>query len=143
MKKQLVRSKLKVKALKDQPVDDKTFSDSLSGFLILLSSYLITSELPYRFDPAAGRLFDYEPFAKAYLPLNVKTPFPQIFGQVLDSRDQDIFRELFADGSARARLFSLARSGATAADGSRKLFPTTSRARTTRCRAKASYRSIR
>jgi hypothetical protein len=125
VKKKLIKDNLLVKALGNKPLDDKTFSDRLSGFLILLASYLITSELPYRFeDTAPKRLRDYEPFAKAYLPLNVKAPFPDIFAELLFPEDQFIFREVFADGAARKRLFSLARPGAGLADGSRKLFPT-------------------
>jgi hypothetical protein len=124
VKAQLIADKTPVKALKNQPLTSQTFSDRLSGFLILLASYLITSELPYRFEPSAPRLLrDYEPFAKAYLPLNVKTPFPDVFAELLFPEDQAIFREMFADGPARVRLFSLAKPGATLADGARKLFP--------------------
>jgi hypothetical protein len=124
LRKQLIQSKLKVRALKDKPLDAASFSDALTGFLILLASYLITSELPYRFVKSGDKPYDYEQFAKAYLPLNVKTPFPQVFSFLLSTQEQNIFRELFADGTARTRLFALAKPGATAADGSRKLFPT-------------------
>ena len=124
-KEKLIADKIPVKALKDQPFTNLTFSDSLSGLLILLASYLVSSELPYRFEPSAPtKLRDYEPFAKAYLPLNVKTPFPDIFAHLLPPEDQKIFKEMFADGAARARLFSLAKPGATLADGTNKLFPT-------------------
>jgi hypothetical protein len=105
-----------------------TFSDALEGFLILFASYLWTSELPYRF-PAEGALVDgkvhdYEPFGKAFLPINVKTPFPQVFGTLLDDADKKVFRDRFAVGAARVNLFRLARpAGATLADGSRAFLP--------------------
>jgi len=105
-----------------------TFSDNLEGFLILLASYLWTSELPYRFptpNAPAKPGEDYEPFGKAYLPVNVKTPLSQVFGSLLDAGDQQAFRDRFADGAARVNLFRLARpSGATLADGDRRFLPT-------------------
>jgi hypothetical protein len=104
------------------------FSADLEGFLILLASYLWTGELPYRFptpDAPARPGEDYEPFGKAYLPVNVKTPLSQVFGSLLDAGDQKAFRDRFADGAARVNLFRLARpSGATLADGDRKFLPT-------------------
>ncbi len=105
-----------------------TFSADLEGFLILLASYLWTSELPYRFptpDAPAKPGEDYEPFGKAYLPVNVKTPLSQVFGSLLNAGDQQVFRDRFADGAARVNLFRLARpSGATLADGNRLFLPT-------------------
>jgi len=105
-----------------------TFSDDLDGFLILLASYLWTSELTYRFptpDVPARPGEDYEPFGKSYLPINVKTPFSQVFSTLLSGADEQAFRAQFADGNARVNLFRLARpSGATLADGDRKLLPT-------------------
>lgn len=102
-------------------VNTATFTENLTGFLILLASYLWTSELPYHFSEPKPR--DYEPFAKAYLPVNVKAPFSEIFSKLLSTEEQLLFREVFAVGPARARLFGLARRGATAADGTRHLFP--------------------
>jgi hypothetical protein len=68
---------------------------------------------------------DYEPFGKSYLPINVKTPFSQVFRTLLSAADQQVFRNLFADGAARVNPFRLARpSGATLADGNRKFLPT-------------------
>ncbi|MDT7580558.1 MAG: hypothetical protein QOK35_1822 [Pseudonocardiales bacterium] len=103
------------------------FSDALEGFLILLASYLWTSELPYRFPaPGArvdGRVDDYEPFGKAFLPINVKTPFPQVFETLLDATDQQMFRDRFAVGAARVNLFRLVLPGATLADGSKAFLP--------------------
>jgi hypothetical protein len=105
-----------------------TFSDDVEGLLILLASYLWTSELPYRFpapDVPAKPGEDYEPFGKAYLPINVKTPFSQVFRTLLSAADQHVFRSLFGDGAARVNLFRLARpSGATLADGDRNFLPT-------------------
>jgi hypothetical protein len=96
-------------------IDDKVFSDDLAGFLMLIVSYLIVGELP-------RDQRDYEPFAKAYLPLNVKAPFSSIFAQLLTARDRQVFRELFADGAARVRLFQMARRGAVIGDGKNLLF---------------------
>ncbi len=105
-------------------VNASSFSESLRGFLILLASYLWTSELRYEFDkPSPERPRDYEPFGKAYLPVNVKAPFSEIFRTLLGPVEQRVFREMFADGVARARLFGLARPGATLADATRKLLP--------------------
>jgi subtilisin family serine protease len=101
-------------------VDATTFTETLRGFLILLAMYLWTGELPYNFTGPPPR--DYEPFAKAYLPVNVKAPFSEIFRTLLSSAEQRLFREVFT-GSARDRLFKLAKPAATLADGSRKLFP--------------------
>ncbi|HKA50270.1 MAG TPA: hypothetical protein VKK19_11840 [Candidatus Dormibacteraeota bacterium] len=105
-----------------------SFSADLEGFLILLASYLWTSELPYRFptpDAPARPGEDYEPFGKAYLPVNVKTPLSQVFGSLLGAGDQQAFRDQFADGAARVNLFRLARpAGATLTDGNRMFLPT-------------------
>jgi hypothetical protein len=105
-----------------------TFSDDVDGLLILLASYLWTSELPYKFpapDVDAKPGEDYEPFGKAYLPINVKTPLDQVFDKLLSTADQQVFRNLFVDGAARVNLFRLARpSGATLTDGDRKFLPT-------------------
>jgi hypothetical protein len=105
-----------------------TFSDDLEGFLILLATYLWASELPYRF-PAPGEtvnpvVHDYEQIGKAYLPVNVKNPFHQVFATLLSAADQQVFRSRFADGPARANLFRLARpQGASLADGTTKFLP--------------------
>ncbi|MET1038657.1 MAG: M15 family metallopeptidase [Aeromicrobium sp.] len=104
------------------------FSDDLEGFLILFATYLWTSEVPYRF-PAPGQrvdplVHDYEQIGKAYLPINVKNPFPQVFSTLLSDADQKVFRDSFAVGSARANLFRLALpGGATVSDGTRKFLP--------------------
>jgi hypothetical protein len=105
------------------------FSADLEGFLILLASYLWTSELPYRFPapgaPVDSSVHDYEQFGKAFLPVNVKTPFSQVFRSLLGAADQTAFRSGFADGAARVNLFRLARpAGAQVSDGDRKLLPT-------------------
>ena len=105
------------------------FSDDLEGFLILVASYLWTSELPYRY-PAIGAAVnplrhDYEEVGKAFLPVNVKNPLSQVFTTLLSAADQKVFRDRFADGAARVNLFKLARpSGAALTDGARKFLPT-------------------
>lgn len=99
-------------------------TEDLRGFLILLAMYLWTGELPYRIPSGAARKGDdYEPFAKAYLPLNVKAPFSVIFRELLTDVERRVFREHFAEGAARIGMFRLVRRGATLADGSRLLFP--------------------
>jgi hypothetical protein len=108
----------KLKLSDGAEVNDATFSASLSGLLMLLASYLWTSELTYDF---ASR--DYEPFGKAYLPINVKAPFHEICANLLTATERRMFHEVFAQGAARERLFRLARPGATVADGTRKLLP--------------------
>lgn len=102
-------------------VNTATFTENLTGFLILLASYLWTSELPYHFSEPKPR--DYEPFAKAYLPVNVKAPFSEVFAKLLSADERLLFREVFATGAARARLFGLARRRGSVADGARLLFP--------------------
>ena len=118
-RRQLLAVRPKLKLSDGTEVNDTTFSASLSGFLMLLASYLWTSELRYDFTTPR----DYEPFGKAYLPINVKAPFHEICAKLLTPTERRMFRELFADGAARERLFRLARPGATLADGSRKLLP--------------------
>lgn len=112
----------KLKLPGDIEVNESTFSMDLRGFLILFASYLWTSELRYNFtDDTKPR--DYEQFAKAYLPINVKAPFSEIFRKLLNPTEQLLFREVFTKGSNRVRLFRLAKPGATMADGANKLFP--------------------
>jgi hypothetical protein len=108
----------KLKLSDGTEVNDTTFSASVTGFLMLLASYLWTSELAYDFARQ-----DYEPFGKAYLPINVKAPFHEICAKLLTPGERRLFHEIFANGAARERLFRLARPGATGADGTRKLLP--------------------
>ena len=103
-------------------VNSAVFSEKMRGFLTLLVSYLWTSELPYHFIAPKPR--DYEPFAKAYLPINVKAPFPDIFDQLLNNDEKLFFKEHFAkDNLTRVNLFRLVKLGAVVADGDKKLFP--------------------
>lgn len=118
-RRQLLAMRPRLKLSDGTEVNETTFSASLSGFLMLLASYLWTSELQYDFSTPR----DYEPFGKAYLPINVKAPFPEIYVKLLSPTERRIFREIFAGGAARERLFRLARPGATLADGTRKLLP--------------------
>jgi hypothetical protein len=102
------------------------FSADVEGLLILLASYVWAGELPYRFpapDAKARPGEDYEQFGKAYLPINVKTPFNQVFGTLLSAADQQVFRTRFAAGAAREHLFRLVRPTATVADGGRTFLP--------------------
>jgi hypothetical protein len=90
------------------------FTPALQGFLILMVSYLRTGGLAYTTK-------DYESFAKAYLPLNVKNPFRLLFAD-LTPTEQLVFTKLY--DSPRTKLWQLAKPGATAADGGNTLFPT-------------------
>lgn len=96
-------------------VDPSTFSDQLSGFLILQASYLWVVKLWQRSDT--------EPFGKGHLPINVKTPFPEIFSQILTPTERLIYKELFAGPTIRYRMFGLLEDHPTLAAGTKKLFP--------------------
>jgi hypothetical protein len=76
------------------------YSKELEGLLMLMVSYLITGVLP-----VDSR--DYEVFAKAYLPLNVKNHFRLIF-QDLRPEEIQVFKELYFDGSKQLNIFKLA-----------------------------------
>lgn len=121
-RKEIVSRRTKLVLSDGTEVNARTFSEDLRGFLILLANYLWTSELTYDFNDR-HKNFDYEPFAKAYLPVNVKAPFSEIFKKLLTPTDQLLFKEIFAVGSARQRLFRLVKRSATTADGTKKLFP--------------------
>lgn len=105
--------------------DNPGITEDLRGFLILLAMYLWTSELRYKWPvgDVARKGDDYEPFAKAYLPLNVKAPFPVLFKELLTDTEKDVFRANFGEGDARKAMFRLAKSNAELADGDRFLFP--------------------
>ncbi len=125
-----VRSEALYRALKEVRRARRAapFSGELEGFLILLASYLWTGELPYNYPPpngpANGAIHDYEQVGKAFLPINVKNPFHQVFTTLLSGADQNVFRSRFADGPARVNLFRLARpTGASLADGARHFLP--------------------
>jgi hypothetical protein len=94
-------------------VSEKNFTPTLQGLLILLVSYLKSGELKYNTD-------DYEPYAKGYLPLNVKNPFRLLYAD-LTADERRVFTELY--DRPRTRLWQLAKPGASASDGSTKLFP--------------------
>lgn len=95
-------------------VDAATFSEDLSGFLMLVASYLWTNKMK--------DARDYETLPESYLPIVVHAPFSEIF-RSLKPAEQAIFRELFAVGEARLRLFEMAQTDASRADGARKLLP--------------------
>jgi hypothetical protein len=96
-------------------VDASTFSDQLSGFLMLQASYLWVIK--------QAQNADDEPFGKGHLPINVKTPFPEIFSKILTPTEQLIYRELFAGPTIRYRMFGLVENHPTPAHGAQKLFP--------------------
>lgn len=112
----------KLKLSNGKEIDSTIYSETVRGFLILLVSYLWTSELPYHFiDPNPK---DYEPFAKAFLPINVKAPFPDIFKKLLNDDEKLLFKELFAkDKATRVNLFRLVKASAVEDDGKNNLFP--------------------
>jgi hypothetical protein len=95
-------------------VDASTFSEDLSGFLMLIASYLWSNKMK---DAS-----DYETLPESYLPIVVHAPFSEIF-RSLKPAEQAIFRELFAAGNARLRLFEMAQTDASRAEGARKLLP--------------------
>ncbi|MGH8573743.1 MAG: hypothetical protein ACREX8_14390, partial [Gammaproteobacteria bacterium] len=64
-----------------------------------------------------------EAYAKGSLPLNVKTPFWQVFKYALSDREKMIFRELYGNAAKRGELYKLAKPGADASAGSKRLFP--------------------
>jgi hypothetical protein len=97
-------------------ISAKNYTPSLQGLLILMVSYLITSELP-----VDSR--DYEPFAKAYLPLNVKNHFHRLLDDLGDD-EKKVFKERYYDGVSQFNIFKLAKKDANLAFAkSRKLFP--------------------
>lgn len=65
------------------------FSERLTGLLILMTSYMLAGEM------CDSR--DYEAFAKAYLPLNVKAPFRDLFhsADTLTDRDRLVFKDVY------------------------------------------------
>jgi hypothetical protein len=92
------------------------YTHALQGLLILIVSYLITSELK-----ADSK--DYEPFAKAYLPLNVKNHFYLLLDD-LSADEKQVFRELYFDDLKQFNIFKLAKKDADFAFAKgRKLFP--------------------
>jgi hypothetical protein len=99
-------------------VTEANFTPTLQGLLILMVSYLRTSELPYIHTSAQ----DYEIFAKSYLPLNVKNPFRLLYAD-LTPKEKDVFTALY--DTPRTNLFALAKDSltATASDGGKQLFP--------------------
>ena len=88
----------------------------LAGFMILMVSYLRTSEIKY-----TAR--DNEVFPKAYTPLTVHTHFNIIFDKILSKSEQTTFRRLYYDPHAGQNFYDLALDRAGSKDGSAKLFP--------------------
>lgn len=89
---------------------------ALNGFLTLIVMYLLTGVIV---DPADK----VEQFAKGSLPINLKTPFWQVYKFALTDRERTIFRQLYGNGNVRLTLYRLADGKATASAGDRRLFP--------------------
>jgi hypothetical protein len=81
-------------------VTETNYSKDLEGLLILMVSYLVTGVLP-----EDSR--DYEQFAKAYLPLNVKNHFRLVFDD-MSGAEKQVFKELYFDGVKQFNIFKLA-----------------------------------
>ena len=110
--------KAKTKLSNGDVVTQANFTPTLQGLLILMVSYLRTSELTYDHTPNGD--WDYEEFAKAYLPLNVKNPFRLLFKD-LTADEKRVFKELY--DSPRVNLWRLAKDSATPTDKDNQLFP--------------------
>jgi hypothetical protein len=95
-------------------VTSANFTDNLQGFMILMVSYLRTSEITY-----GSR--DYEAFAKAYPPIVTHTRFRDMFHRILTSEERKVFIKLYGSPGVRNDLYALA--GRSAGGGSRDLFP--------------------
>lgn len=85
-------------------VTESNYTMDLQGIMILMLSYLITGKLKYNIHKPGE---DWEAFAKAYLPLNVKNHFRLIFNDLTDAEKQ-VFKELYFDGSGQLNFFKLA-----------------------------------
>ncbi|GAB3558314.1 hypothetical protein [Spirosoma fluminis] len=81
-------------------VTETNYTKDLEGLVILMVSYLVTGVLPVDSK-------DYEQFAKAYLPLNVKNHFRLVFADLSDPEKQ-VFKELYFDGVKQFNVFRLA-----------------------------------
>lgn len=100
----------------NKKVSSTNYTPELQGLLILMVSYLITSELK-------ADLKDYESYAKAYLPLNVKHHFRLLLSD-LSTEEKQVFKELYFDGVKQFNIFKLAKPTADKAFASaQKLFP--------------------
>jgi len=95
-------------------VTSANFTDNLQGFMILMVSYLRTSEITY-----GSR--DFEAFAKAYPPIVTHTRFRDMFHRILTSEERKVFTKLYGNPGVRDDLYALA--GRSGGGGSRDLFP--------------------
>ncbi|MEM7292037.1 MAG: S8 family serine peptidase [Pseudomonadota bacterium] len=98
------------------------FSPTLQGLMILMVSYLISGTLKY-----SRR--DKQPFAKAYLPLNVKVPLRFLFND-LTSAEKQVFQDLYIAPPGKPKFLNfwrLADRRATVNSGDRMLFPARTR----------------
>ncbi len=81
-------------------ITNSNFSDTLAGFLILLTQYFWTSVLPA--DPR-----DKEIFSKAYVPLHSKNRFRELFHCLLNNEERELFIKVFWENDSWKNLFSL------------------------------------
>jgi hypothetical protein len=114
-RKRVKKAKPKIK-LSDSSLAIDSFSDTVVGLMILMVSYLRSGQMTYGSK-------DYEGFAKAYLPLNVKSHFRLLFDENLSAKEQMLFKELYGNASVRDKLFALAEPDAAKRKGSNLLFP--------------------
>lgn len=98
-------------------ISAEDYSPALTGMVILVVIYLLTSVIV---DPRDDRK---ESYAKGRLPINLKTPFWQVYKNCLTNRERAIFRQLYANTSVRGTLWKLADPNAGTSAGSNRLFP--------------------
>ena len=71
-----------------------------------------------------NKSWDYEGFAKAYLPINVKTPFRLLFKDpIMSDAERKVFLGLYGNVAVRDNLFALAEKDSAKRLGSNMLFP--------------------
>ena len=106
-------------------VTESNYTKDLEGLLILMVSYLVSGELKYKDRESDGtcKSCDYEPFAKAYLPLNVKHHFRELLHD-LSAAEKAVFQGLYFDGVKQFNIFKLAKKDADVTFAkSARLFP--------------------
>ena len=77
------------------------FTDTLTGFMILMVEYFWTSVLPL--DPRDRK----ETFSKAYVPLHSKIRFREMFHCLLNDAERELFVKVFWENNNWKNLYSL------------------------------------